>query len=284
MFDTKVAVIRLHDNRNGGEGDEDMDGSDDTNNTNSNTEWSYECLYNLLGHHAGCATVRAVQNRILTASYDGVLRLFTLPPPQTSPPRHHNHPTPSTSPTYAATKEYYDDPAHTAPLSGEPDLNRGVCGADLSADLSKIVSGSNDMQIKLWDTESGKILLRLTGDNGWPWWVKGIDPDLCEVVSASTSGFVRVWDMRGGVQAASVSLSQRQGHPVFPASSAVSSLDKRYLVCGSFDTHMHVVDRRMMRVLKSIGGHEQRLSRVCAQGDVVLSSGFDGIVGVFDFR
>ena len=41
-----------------------------------------------------------------------------------------------------------------------------VTSVALSADGSKVVSGSNDSTVKIWSTETGQVLQTLSGEHG----------------------------------------------------------------------------------------------------------------------
>ena len=278
--------------------------------TNENNEWTLDVEYNLEGHTGGCATVRICNDRAVTACFDGRIRVFELPPIQTTittTTRTKNTATatigfhtendtfitrttgsPSTNGGMYYTPEtlnpvctLVDDPEHTLnpPLS---EHNRGVTGLALSSSAHRIVSGSNDMQIKVWDASSGRITLRLGGCMGWPWWVEGLDTELNAVASASTDGFIRVWDLRAGHQTLALNLSSTSS--IFPVASVVPRVDGNYLVAGCFDKAIYVVDRRMGRVVKNLIGHSERLARLALRGDTLLSCAFDGDVGLWDFK
>jgi WD40 repeat protein len=285
------------------------------NNSASRSHWELHIEYDLAGHTGGCATVRINNNRAVTACFDGRIRVFELPPssPQNSV-SHTDEPSTTTTATAAANNvfsynhfninngitmdrsnhshqpealhsiaTFLDDPEHTQqpPLSEQ---NRGVCGLALSSTSHRIVSGSNDMQIKVWDTTTGRITLRLGGCMGWPWWVEGLDPELNAVTSASTDGYVRVWDLRAGQQSLSLYLSADSTSSIFPVATVVPRIDGNYLVAGCFDTSIYVIDKRMGRVVKDLRGHTARLARLALRGDTLLSCAFEGNVALHGFE
>jgi WD40 repeat protein len=295
------------------EGNRNQNTSTGTKNTSGNkngkNKWQLDVEYNLEGHTGGCPTVRICNNKAVTASFDGRIRVFELPPinnnsnsndvaPLTTAAtaannrlgnntNNNNHSTINNGCTHLPEALYpistfMDDPEH----SQQPPLNeqnRGVCGIALSSSADRIVSGSNDMQIKVWDTSTGRITLRLGGCMGWPWWVEGLDPELNAVTSASTDGFVRVWDLKSGQQSLALNLSSNPADSIFPVAGVVPRVDGNYLVAGCFDKSIYVIDRRMGRVVKDLRGHSDRLARMALRGDSLLSSAFNGQVGLWDF-
>ena len=70
----------------------------------------------------------------------------------------------------------------------------GVRSVALSPDGKRIVSGSNDNTIQIWDAETGKPV----GEpfRGHTAWVKSVafSPDGRRIVSGSTDKTIRIWD------------------------------------------------------------------------------------------
>ena len=69
-----------------------------------------------------------------------------------------------------------------------------VNGVAVFPDCSRIVSGSDDMSVKIWDAKSGLELFKLTGHiddvNG-----VAVFSDCSRIVSGSTDGSVKIWNM-----------------------------------------------------------------------------------------
>src|ERR1700709_41272 len=67
----------------------------------------------------------------------------------------------------------------------------------LSPDGKKVVSGSNDAVVRLWDIDMGKVIAKWTGHNSRVWnicWNR----DGGRIVSGGNEGTVRVWDVESG--------------------------------------------------------------------------------------
>eukprot|EP00741_Cyanophora_paradoxa_P013762 tig00020710_g13285.t1 len=96
-------------------------------------------------------------------------------------------------------------------------------------DGRRIVSGSWDNSVRVWDTETGVELLNLQGHAGEIRSVavsvdRSRDPEACgrdgrRIVSGSDDKFVRVWDAETGAE-----LLQLQGHTRDVTSVAVSAV------------------------------------------------------------
>lgn len=83
------------------------------------------------------------------------------------------------------------------PLKGHDDQVRSVA---FSPDGARIVSGSYDETIRIWDVETGKQLMQpLRGHSGNVWSV-AFSPDGTKIVSSSRDYTIRVWDAQTGEQ------------------------------------------------------------------------------------
>jgi WD40 repeat protein len=63
-----------------------------------------------------------------------------------------------------------------------------------SRDGRRVLSGSRDHTIRLWDTESGRELCRFEGHTGWVW-TAVFSADGRHVLSASDDRTVRLWEV-----------------------------------------------------------------------------------------
>ncbi|CAG8601073.1 28164_t:CDS:2, partial [Dentiscutata erythropus] len=66
----------------------------------------------------------------------------------------------------------------------------------LQFDSEKIISGSDDQCINVYETSTGKLINRLEGHDGGVWALQYVDKTL---VSGSTDRTVRVWDLEKGI-------------------------------------------------------------------------------------
>ncbi|MEO1528801.1 MAG: protein kinase, partial [Planctomycetota bacterium] len=132
-----------------------------------------------------------------------------------------------------------------ASLEGHSDWVRSVA---VSHDGRRVVSGSDDDTVKVWDLESGRELASLEGHSDWVRSV-AVSHDGRRVVSGSDDDTVKVWDLESGRELASL-----EGHSGTVLSVAVSP-DGRRVVSGSVDSTVKVWDLESGRELASLEGH-----------------------------
>jgi len=80
----------------------------------------------------------------------------------------------------------------TAILSGHTDYSRSLV---FSPDGTSLVSGSDDMTIKLWDVQTGGVVKTFHGHTGWVYSVS-ISADCTTIASGSEDKTIRLWDIQ----------------------------------------------------------------------------------------
>jgi WD40 repeat protein len=103
-----------------------------------------------------------------------------------------------------------------------------ISSAAFSPDGTRVVSGSEDKNLRLWDAVSGACLNTLTG-HSQPVWSVAFSPDGTRVVSGSQDNSLRLWDAVSGT-----CLNTINGHSG-TIYSAVFSPDGMRIVSGSAD-------------------------------------------------
>jgi len=150
-----------------------------------------------------------------------------------------------------------------------------VISAAFSPDGKRIVSGSNDKTIKIWDAATGTELMTLRGYDGiWP---GAFDPDVKRIVSNGGDNTVKVWDVATGTE-----LMTLRGHKE-EVSSVAFSPDGRRFVSGSSDKTIKIWDAATSTELMTL--HDDNWvedASFSPDGKRIISGGGDNTIKVWD--
>ena len=152
------------------------------------------------------------------------------------------------------------------PLMGHAGLVHSVA---IGPDGKRIVSGSSDGTVKLWDAGTGQVLRTLKGETGAVYSV-AISPDGKRIVSGDYKRSVTVWDAGTGKD-----LRTLKGHTDWVRSVAISSDGKR-IVSGSWDRTVKVWDAATGKEMLTLKGHTGNVNCVAISRDgkrIVSGSG-----------
>ncbi len=153
-----------------------------------------------------------------------------------------------------------------------------VNACTVTPDGRRVVSGSEDGTLKVWDLESGRVVATLEGHAGE---VRAcaVTPDGRRVISGSEDGTLKVWDLESGRVVATL-----RGHAGSVNACAVTA-DGR-AVSASEDGTLQVWDLERGRVLAVLQGHTGwvRSCAVTADGRRVVSASVDGTLKVWDLE
>jgi WD40 repeat protein len=154
-----------------------------------------------------------------------------------------------------------------------------VWSVAVSPDGRRIVSGSDDNSVVVWDLETGTQIHRLTGHQGWVSAV-AVSPDGRRIISGSSDQTVAVWDLETGTQ-----IHQLTGHQDAVSSVAVTR-DGRRIVSGSWDTTVAVWDLESGTRIHRITGHHGAVNSVAVSPDGrhIISASEDKTLAVWDFE
>jgi len=146
-----------------------------------------------------------------------------------------------------------------------------------SPDGKRIVSGSGDNTLKVWDAESGAELMTLRGHKEY---VKSVafSPDGKRIVSGSWDNMLKVWDANSGAE-----LMTLRGHVSYLESVAFSPDGKR-IVSGGWDVTLKVWDADSGDELMTLRGHRGDLRSVAfsPDGKRIVSGSNDNTLKVWD--
>lgn len=176
----------------------------------------------------------------------------------------------------------------------------------LQFDDHKILTGSDDAHIDIYDTKSGAALRRLSGHEGGVWALEYYG-DL--LVSGSTDRSVRVWDMRNGrmlhafqghtstVRCLQILLPSKIGE--YSDGTPILMPKQPLIITGSRDSTCRVWrlpkldDRSVVQngppvndndnpfFLRTLMGHNHSVRAIAAYGDTLVSGSYDTFVRVW---
>jgi len=149
-----------------------------------------------------------------------------------------------------------------------------------SPDGSKIVSGSSDKTVKLWDAETGKILKSFEGHLNS---VRDVDfsPDGSKVVSVSRDRTIKFWNVENGKMLNSIVIGNN-----IAAWCVTFSPDGKKIVSGNSDNSVKVWDVRSGKLLKTVVGHKNSVRSVAVSpdGTKIISGSRDSTIKVWDMK
>ena len=176
-------------------------------------------------------------------------------------------------------RETYEELITT--IAGAPkDPIHSVC---FTVDGSRIVSGSGDATVKLWDAESGQLLRTFGGGEGHsrPVTAVAMTEDGTRIASGGSDNVVKIWDFASGKLCHTL-----RGHTLGVTAVAFFAAGRR-LVTGSWDKTVKVWDAESGASVLALGqpaAHAQRVSDVAITADEtrILSASVDRSIKVWD--
>lgn len=176
----------------------------------------------------------------------------------------------------------------------------------LQFDEDKIITGSDDMLIHVYDTKTGKLRRRLEGHEGGVW---ALQYEGNVLVSGSTDRSVRVWDIEKGlctqvfyghtstVRCLQILMPTDTGK--VENGQAVMMPPKPLIITGSRDSHLRVWrlpesgSRRYIQTgppandadcpyfIRTLQGHNHSVRAIAAHADTLVSGSYDNTVRVW---
>ena len=152
-----------------------------------------------------------------------------------------------------------------------------IYSAVFSPDGTRIVSGSTDNTIKLWDAESGKELRTFKGHEGWVGTV-AFSPDGKRIISGSQDNTIKLWNANSGEE-----LMTLRGHNN-GVWAVEYSPDGKKIVSGSLDNTIKLWDAENGSELRTFRGHESWIGSAgfSPDGKRIVSSGLDQTIRIWD--
>jgi len=140
----------------------------------------------------------------------------------------------------------------------------------ISPEGKYIISGSEDKTIKIWDTESGRLIKTLKGHKDA---VKSvaISPDGRYIVSVSDKT-IKIWNLFSGILINSIIIPEIQ-LVIGGLSSIIMTPDGEYLISGSWDKTLEIRALKSGMKVNSLVGHQDGISSVALtpEGKYIIS-------------
>jgi WD40 repeat protein len=152
-----------------------------------------------------------------------------------------------------------------------------ILTAAFSPDGRRIVSGSADRTLKVWDAATGRETLTLTGHDR-EIRSAAFSPDGRRIVSGSDDALLKVWDAATGHVIATLA-----GH-TDAVSGVVFSPDGRRIASGSWDRTLKIWDAATGQEIRTLSGHarEVRTAAFSPDGRQIVSGSYDNTLKVWD--
>jgi WD40 repeat protein len=154
-----------------------------------------------------------------------------------------------------------------------------VVAVAVTPDGKKVVSGSADQTLRVWDLESGQCLATFEGHTGGVQAV-AVTPDGKMIVSSSVDMTLKVWDLESGQ-----CIFNLIGHSGYGGGLAITP-DGKKVVSGSGDKTLKVWDLESGQCLSTLKGHTQSISlwgvAVTPDGRNIISGSNDDTIKVWD--
>ncbi|KAJ4797224.1 stomatal cytokinesis defective / SCD1 protein (SCD1) [Rhynchospora pubera] len=146
----------------------------------------------------------------------------------------------------------------------------------ISSDRSKVVSGSDDQSVIVWDKQTLKLLEELKGHNGSVSCVRMLSGE--RVLTGSHDGTVKMWDVRTDTCVATVGR----------CTSAISCMEyddsNGILAAAGRDTVANVWDIRAGRQMYKLQGHTKWIRSLRMFGDTILTGSDDWTARVWSLN
>jgi WD40 repeat protein len=154
-----------------------------------------------------------------------------------------------------------------------------VFSVAVTPDGARIVSGSRDRSVRVWDARTGTELAVLKGHIAWISSV-ALTSDGARIVTGSGDGTARIWDAATGAE-----LAVLKGH-VGEISGVAVTPDGARIITSSKDKTVKVWDAKTGAELGTLRGHTAEVSSVAVSPDGrrIVTGSYDGTVRIWDSK
>ncbi|KAJ2613566.1 hypothetical protein EV177_002480 [Coemansia sp. RSA 1804] len=143
----------------------------------------------------------------------------------------------------------------------------------VQADHDKIVTGSRDRTVKMWDSRTFECLRTLAGHDAS---VLCLKYDASAMVTGSSDATVILWDWESGTPALRLASHS--------AGVLDVAFDAEYIVSCSKDCSIKVWQRSTGKLVRTILGHRGPVNAVQLRGSRIVSASGDSLIKMWDIR
>jgi len=148
-----------------------------------------------------------------------------------------------------------------------------------SPDGKRIISGSGDKTVKVWDAKSFKLIAILKGHQ------KSVlsaaySSDGKRIISGSSDNTIKVWDAKSFKLIVTL-----KGHQNWILSVAYSP-DGKNIISASRDSTIKIWDAKSFKLIKTVKGHQDWVCSVAysPDGKTIISSSVDNTIKIWDAK
>jgi WD40 repeat protein len=149
--------------------------------------------------------------------------------------------------------------------------NSSVCSMGIFD--GKVISGSNDNTITIWDLKTGERLKILRGHQGTVYSIAVFNG---MVVSGSRDHTIKIWDLETGV-----CLNTLREHQNTVSSLAIFN---EKVISGSWDTAIKIWDLKTGKCLNTLEGHQTEVHSLAVFDGKAVSSSLDSTINTWDLE
>lgn len=155
--------------------------------------------------------------------------------------------------------------------------DKSIYSLNFSSNGGKVVSGSWDGTVRIWDSKTGELLYTLKGHEDA---VRSVEfsADGTRIASASWDGTIRIWDAEAGVMLRTLSA---QGKKV---NSVAFSKDGHKVLGGFWDRTLRIWEVQSGKLLHTLGGHDSLVNSAAFSNDgkKIVSGSLDNTVRIWN--
>ncbi|MBI4854422.1 MAG: protein kinase [Acidobacteria bacterium] len=165
-------------------------------------------------------------------------------------------------------------------LLGKIDYEKRINSVTFSPDGTRILTASEDNTAKIWDSETGKLIISLEAHKGNVYWAE-FNSLGTKVVTASADSSAKIWDVSNGKNVSSV--ISLEGHLEI-VNTAHFTPDNTRIVTTSSDFTAKIWDSASGLPLATFQGHRGNVysAAISHNGKRVITASSDGSAKIWD--